>query len=89
MSTVFLQSGSNLARWHIPFEGTTQIILAAKYGSSRDQEGLHFDIGKLRAGLDELGIANGFEIYSGTHTNAEASRFQNLAVPLFHKILFL
>jgi hypothetical protein len=49
---------------------------------------LHFDAGKLRAGLDEFGIASSFEIYSGTHTNAEVNRFQNQAMPLFNRILF-
>ena len=37
--------------------------------------------------LDQYGIANGFEIYSGTHTSAVADRFQNHVMPFFGKNL--
>ena len=33
------------------------------------------------------GIANSFEVYSGTHTSAVADRFQNHVLPFFSKNL--
>ena len=52
-----------------------------------DQDGLRFDATKLHEILDNYGIANGFEIYSGTHTSAVADRFQNHVMPFFSKNL--
>ena len=52
-----------------------------------DQDGLRFDATKLHNVLDAYGIANGFEIYSGTHTSAVADRFQNHVMPFFSKNL--
>ena len=52
-----------------------------------DQDGLRFDAGKLHTILDNYGIANSFEIYSGTHTSAVADRFQNHVLPFFSKNL--
>jgi enterochelin esterase-like enzyme len=52
-----------------------------------DQDGLRIDTGKLHDVLDRYGIANGFEIYSGTHTSAVADRFQNHVLPFFSKNL--
>jgi enterochelin esterase-like enzyme len=52
-----------------------------------DQDGLRTDTGKLHDILDKYGIANGFEIYSGTHTSAVADRFQNHVMPFFSKNL--
>jgi S-formylglutathione hydrolase FrmB len=52
-----------------------------------DQDGLRTDTVKLHNVLDSYGIANGFEIYSGTHTSAVADRFQNHVVPFFSKNL--
>lgn len=48
-----------------------------------DQDGLRFDVIKLHSILDSYGIANSFEIYSGTHTSAVADRFQNHVIPFF------
>ncbi len=48
-----------------------------------DQDGLRFDAIKLHEILDKYGIANGFEIYHGTHTSAVADRFQNHVMPFF------
>jgi S-formylglutathione hydrolase FrmB len=48
-----------------------------------DQDGLRFDTGKLHEVLDKYGIANGFEIYPGTHTSAVSDRFQNHVLPFF------
>ena len=48
-----------------------------------DQDGLRADTGKLHDVLDKYGIANSFEIYSGTHTSAVADRFQNHVMPFF------
>jgi len=52
-----------------------------------DQDGLRIDAAKLHDILDSYGIANGFEIYSGTHTSAVADRFQNHVMPFFSKNL--
>lgn len=52
-----------------------------------DQDGLRFDAGKLHQILDNYGIANSFEIYSGTHTSKVADRFQNHVLPFFSKNL--
>ncbi len=52
-----------------------------------DQDGLRVDAGKLHEILDNYGIANSFEIYSGTHTSAVADRFQNHVMPFFSKNL--
>ena len=52
-----------------------------------DQDGLRFDATKLHEVLDNYGIANSFEIYSGTHTSAVADRFQNHVMPFFSKNL--
>ena len=52
-----------------------------------DQDGLRFDTIKLHKILDDYGIANSFEIYSGTHTSAVADRFQNHVLPFFSKNL--
>jgi enterochelin esterase-like enzyme len=52
-----------------------------------DQDGLRIDAGKLHDVFDKYGIANSFEIYSGTHTSAVADRFQNHVLPFFSKNL--
>jgi enterochelin esterase-like enzyme len=52
-----------------------------------DQDGLRFDATKLHEVFDKYGIANSFEIYSGTHTSAVADRFQNHVMPFFSKNL--
>jgi enterochelin esterase-like enzyme len=52
-----------------------------------DQDGLRFDAVKLHTILDDYGIANSFEIYSGTHVSAVADRFQNHVLPFFSKNL--
>ena len=52
-----------------------------------DQDGLRTDTAKLHDVLDQYGIANGFQLYSGTHTSAVADRFQNQVVPFFSKNL--
>ncbi len=54
-----------------------------------DQDGLRTDTAKLHAVLDKYGIANGFELYSGTHVSAVADRFQNHVMPFFsHNLCF-
>src|SRR5664279_1709277 len=52
-----------------------------------DQDGLRTDAKKLHDIMDGYGIANSFEIYSGTHTSAVAVRFQNFVMPFFGKNL--
>ena len=52
-----------------------------------DQDGLRVDTGKLHDALDRYGIANTFEVYSGTHTSKVADRFQNHVMPFFSKSL--
>lgn len=52
-----------------------------------DQDGLRFDATRLHNVFDNYGIANSFEIYSGTHTSAVADRFQNHVMPFFSRNL--
>ena len=52
-----------------------------------DKDGLRVDTGKLHDVLDKYGVANGFEVYQGTHTSAVAVRFQNYVLPFFSKNL--
>jgi S-formylglutathione hydrolase FrmB len=52
-----------------------------------DQDGLRVDAGKLHDALDQYGIANTFEIYSGTHTSDVAVRFQEHVMPFFGRTL--
>jgi xylan 1,4-beta-xylosidase len=53
-----------------------------------DQDGLRVDAAKLHDILDRYGIANGFEVYPGTHTSAVADRFQNHVMKFFDRNLF-
>jgi len=43
-----------------------------------DQDGLRTDTAKLHDILDKYGVANNFEVYSGTHTSAVADRFRTM-----------
>jgi len=52
-----------------------------------DQDGLRVDATKLHEVLDNYGVSNSFQIYSGTHTSAVADRFQNHVMPFFNKNL--
>src|SRR5947209_8315117 len=52
-----------------------------------DQDGLRVDAGKLHDALDQYGIANTLEIYSGTHTSDVAVRFQEHVMPFFSRTL--
>jgi S-formylglutathione hydrolase FrmB len=52
-----------------------------------DQDGLKAGAAKLHEILDSYGVANTFEIYSGTHTSAVADRFQNHVMPFFSRNL--
>ena len=52
-----------------------------------DQDRLRVDTDKLHNVLDKYGIANSFEVYSGTHTSRVADRFQNHVMPFFSKSL--
>jgi enterochelin esterase-like enzyme len=52
-----------------------------------DKDGLKGDTEKLHNVLDKYGIANGFEVYPGTHTSAVAVRFQNHVLPFFSQNL--
>ena len=52
-----------------------------------DQDRLRDGAGKLHQILDNYGIANTFEVYTGTHTSAVADRFQNHVLPFFSKNL--
>ncbi len=54
--------------------------------STRFQDGLRIDAGKLHEVFDKYGIANSFEIYRGTHTSAVADRFQNHVMPFSARI---
>ena len=52
-----------------------------------DQDELRIDAGTLHTLLEGYGIANAFEIYSGTHTSAVAFRFQDHVIPFFSENL--
>jgi len=52
-----------------------------------DQDELRVDAGKLHDNFDKYGIANTFEIYSGTHMSKVADRFQNHVLPFFSRSL--
>ncbi|HUL78561.1 MAG TPA: alpha/beta fold hydrolase [Vicinamibacteria bacterium] len=52
-----------------------------------DQDGLRADAAKLHEALDKYGIANGFEVYPGTHTSRVADRFQNHVLTFFSQNL--
>jgi S-formylglutathione hydrolase FrmB len=52
-----------------------------------DQDGLRVDTAKLHDVLDQYGIANTFEVYSGTHTSDVAVRFQQHVMPFFSRTL--
>ncbi|MEO8466444.1 MAG: alpha/beta fold hydrolase [Gammaproteobacteria bacterium] len=52
-----------------------------------DQDTLRVDTGTLHTILENYGIANSFEIYSGTHTSGVAFRFQDFVIPFFSKNL--
>ncbi len=52
-----------------------------------DQDGLRTDAEALHRRMDDFGVKNGFELYSGTHTSAVADRFQNHLLPFFGKVL--
>ena len=52
-----------------------------------DQDRLRIDSGRLHEVLDKYGIANGFEVYPGTHTSKVADRFQNHVLPFFSQNL--
>lgn len=52
-----------------------------------DQDGLRVDAAKLHEILDSYGVANSFEIYSGTHISAVADRIQNHVMPFFSRNL--
>ena len=52
-----------------------------------DQDGLRMDTARLHTILDTYAVANGFQIYPGTHTSAVADRFQNHVLPFFSKNL--
>jgi enterochelin esterase-like enzyme len=80
----------------LPFILRAQMASAAAWALRRynaialdvgDQDGLKADTGKLHDAMDAYGIANGFEIYSGTHTSNVAFRFQDFVLPFFSKNL--
>lgn len=52
-----------------------------------DEDGLRHDAQKLHEIMDSYGIANGFEIYQGDHTNRVAFRFQDHVMPFFSEHL--
>jgi S-formylglutathione hydrolase FrmB len=52
-----------------------------------DQDGLKVDTQKLHEALDRYGVANSFQLYSGTHTSNIAYRFQDDVMPFFSRVL--
>lgn len=83
-----------LAKWaaNAPLAFVDQYILGLRQYRAiaidvGDQDGLRVDAGKLHDALDKYGIANSFELYSGTHTSRVADRFQNHVIPFFSQNL--
>jgi enterochelin esterase-like enzyme len=52
-----------------------------------DQDQLKLDTQKLHEVLDQYGLTNSFEVYSGTHTSAVADRIQNHVIPFMSRNL--
>jgi S-formylglutathione hydrolase FrmB len=83
-----------LARWaaNAPLDFVDQYIANLKRYRAiamdvGDQDGLRFDAAKLHEILDSYHVANGFEIYSGTHVSNVAPRFQDHVIPFFSRNL--
>ncbi len=79
-----------IARW----TANAPLVFIDQYiGNLRRYNGIAIDVGDkdgLKAGseklheiLDQYGVVNTFEIYSGDHTSAVAERFQNHVMPFF------
>ena len=88
------QAQAVLAKWaaNAPLAFIDQYVLALKRYRAiaidvGDQDGLRVDSGKLHDALDQYGIANTFETYSGTHTSDVAVRFQEHVLPFFSRTL--
>lgn len=83
-----------LSKWaaNAPFEFIDQYIenlhqyraIAIEVG---DQDSLREDTAKLHDLFDKYGIANSFEVYSGTNINVIGDRLQNHVLPFFSKNL--
>jgi len=88
------QAQAVLAKWaaNAPLAFIDQHILELKRYRAiaidvGDQDGLRIDAGKLHDVLDQYGVANTFEVYSGTHTSDVAVRFQEHVMPFFSRTL--
>jgi S-formylglutathione hydrolase FrmB len=88
------QAPAVLAKWaaNAPLAFIDQYILGMKRYRAiaidvGDQDGLRADAGRLHEALDRYGVANTFEIYSGTHTSDVAVRFQEHVMPFFSRTL--
>jgi len=88
------QAAAVLAKWaaNAPLAFVDQYIGALKRYRAiaidvGDQDGLRVDAGKLHEVLDQYGVANTFEVYSGTHTSDVAVRFQEHVMPFFSRTL--
>ena len=88
------QAPAVLAKWaaNAPLAFLDQYVLALKRYRAiaidvGDQDGLRVDAGKLHEALDRYGIANTFEVYTGTHTSDVAVRFQEHVMPFFSRTL--
>jgi enterochelin esterase-like enzyme len=85
---------SVLARWaaNAPLSMVDQYVFNLKQYQAiaidvGDQDGLKTDAEALHVRMDDFGVKNSFELYSGTHTSAVADRFQNHVLPFFGKVL--
>ncbi|MDV6330997.1 alpha/beta hydrolase [Asticcacaulis sp. 201] len=52
-----------------------------------DRDGLKVDAEQMHTLMQNSGVANSFEIYSGDHVSGVADRFQNHVLPFFSKTL--
>ncbi|WP_443751396.1 alpha/beta hydrolase [Asticcacaulis solisilvae] len=85
---------SVLARWaaNTPLSMVDQYVFNLRQYQAiaidvGDQDGLKTDAEALHVRMDDFGVKNSFELYSGTHTSAVADRFQNHVLPFFGKVL--
>jgi enterochelin esterase-like enzyme len=85
---------SVLARWaaNAPLSMLDQYVFNLKQYQAiamdvGDQDGLRVDAAELHKRMDDFGIKNSFDIYSGDHGNAVADRFQNHVLPFFGHVL--
>lgn len=89
-----VEDRSVLARWaaNAPLSMLDQYVFSLRRYRAiaidvGDQDGLRIDAATLHERMDTFGVGNTFEIYSGDHGSAVASRFQSNVLPFFGRVL--